>query len=95
MSADTRAAIRAHGVSIWLRADLPVLMKRVLKRDTRPLLKGGDPEAVMRQLMADRYPVYAEADLTVESRDAPHDVIVNEIITLLAARLPLAVGPSV
>jgi shikimate kinase len=62
-------------------------MRRVSKRDTRPLLKSGDPEATMRDLMAKRYPIYAEADLTVESRDVPHDVIVNEIIAALKAKL--------
>ncbi len=84
---DTRAKIRERGVSIWLRAELPVLMRRVSKRDTRPLLKSGDPEGTMRDLMAKRYPIYAEADLTVESRDVPHDVIVNEIIAALKAKL--------
>ena len=84
---DTRAKIREKGVSIWLRAELPVLMRRVSKRDTRPLLKTGDPETTMRDLMDKRYPIYAEADLTVESRDVPHDVIVNEIIAALKAKL--------
>jgi shikimate kinase len=84
---DTRANIRERGVSIWLRAELPVLMRRVSKRDTRPLLKSGDPEATMRDLMAKRYPVYAEADITIESRDVPHDVIVNEVIAALKAKL--------
>lgn len=84
---ETRAKIRERGVSVWLRADLPVLMRRVSKRDTRPLLKSGDPEATMRDLMKKRYPVYAEADVTIESRDVPHDVIVNEIIAALKAKL--------
>ena len=77
---DTRAAIRERGVSVWLRADLPVLMRRVQKRDNRPLLKKGDPETVMRDLIAARYPIYAEADMTIESREVPHDVIVGEVI---------------
>ncbi|MFN3869634.1 MAG: shikimate kinase [Hyphomicrobiaceae bacterium] len=85
MSAETRAAVKAQGLSIWLRADLPVLMRRVGKRNTRPLLRTDDPEAVMRRLMNERYPVYAEADITVESRDVSHDVIVDEIIEALAA----------
>jgi shikimate kinase len=84
---ETRAKIRERGVSVWLRADLPVLMRRVSKRDTRPLLKSGDPEATMRDLMKKRYPVYAEADVTIESRDVPHDVIVNEVIASLKAKL--------
>lgn len=95
MNADTRASIRKHGISIWLRAELPVLMKRVSKRDTRPLLRTSDPEAVMRQLMETRYPVYAEADLVVESRDVPHDVIVNEIIEGLSARAAVAPAPGI
>ena len=84
---ETRAKIRERGVSVWLRADLPVLMRRVSKRDTRPLLKSGDPEATMRDLMRKRYPVYAEADVTIESRDVPHDVIVNEVIAALKTKL--------
>jgi shikimate kinase len=87
MNADTRASIMAHGLSVWLKADLRVLLKRVGRRDNRPLLASGDPEAVMKTLMAERYPVYAEADLTVESRDVPHDVIVTAVIEALAAKL--------
>lgn len=86
---ETRVNIRERGISIWLRADLPVLMRRVSKRDTRPLLKSGDPEATMRDLMAKRYPIYADADIIVESRDVPHDVIVNEVIAALKTKLAL------
>jgi shikimate kinase len=86
----TRAEIRDNGISIWLRAELPVLMRRVGKRDSRPLLKGGDPEAVMRDLIAARYPIYAEADITVESRDVPHESIVTEIVEALAGHPALA-----
>ncbi len=92
---ETRAKIRERGVSVWLRAELPVLMRRVSKRDTRPLLKTGDPEATMRDLMAKRYPVYAEADVTVESRDVPHDVIVNEVIAALKSKLASVPAASV
>ncbi|MDQ8699924.1 shikimate kinase [Hyphomicrobium sp. LHD-15] len=91
----TREMIRDTGLSIWLRAELPVLMRRVAKRDTRPLLKGGDPEAVMRKLMEARYPIYAEADLTVESRDVPHDSIVAEIIEALSRHPALAQASSI
>ncbi|MBL8567369.1 MAG: shikimate kinase [Hyphomicrobiaceae bacterium] len=90
MSPDTRAAVRQNGLSIWLKAELPVLMRRVSKRSTRPLLRTDDPEAVMRRLMAERYPVYAEADITIESRDVAHDVIVDEIIAALLASGRLA-----
>lgn len=87
MSEETRANIKARGISIWLRAELPVLMRRVARRDNRPLLKVDDPEAVMRGLIETRYPVYAGADITVESRDVPHEVIVGEILDALAQRL--------
>ena len=85
MHPETRRCVRENGISIWLRADLPVLMRRVMKRDTRPLLREGNPEATMRKLIETRYPVYAEADMTVESREEPHDVIVAEILNRLAA----------
>ncbi|KWT66215.1 Shikimate kinase I, AroE I [Hyphomicrobium sulfonivorans] len=81
MCEETRAAILQDGVSIWLRAELPLLVRRVGKRGHRPLLKVADPEAVLRDLMAKRYPVYETADLTVESRDVPHEVIVDEIVS--------------
>jgi shikimate kinase len=95
ITAETRHKIREAGISIWLRAELQVLMRRVGKRDSRPLLKCGDPEQVMRSLMATRYPIYAEADLTVESRDIPHDGIVAEIIAALARHPALAQPTSI
>ncbi|MFN3745105.1 MAG: shikimate kinase [Hyphomicrobiaceae bacterium] len=90
MNAETRAAIKAAGISVWLRADLDVLMRRVAKRDNRPLLKADDPVAIMQNLMEQRYPVYAEADIIIDSRDTTHEVIVNEIIAALVARTDLA-----
>jgi shikimate kinase len=84
MNADTRATIRRHGIAIWLRADFDLLMRRVRRRSNRPLLHNADPEAVMRKLIEERYPVYAEADLTVDSRDIAHASIVNSIIRNLA-----------
>ncbi len=92
MNEETRAAIKASGISIWLRADLDVLMRRVTKRDNRPLLRAPDPAAVMKGLMDQRYPVYALADITVESRDTTHDVIVNEIVNALLALLERGAG---
>src|SRR5215218_7449147 len=85
MSEEIRARIAELGVSIWLRADLDVLMRRVRKRSNRPLLQNPDPEGTMRHLMDVRYPVYAQADVTVMSHEAPHDRVVNEIIKLLSA----------
>jgi shikimate kinase len=84
MNAETRAAIGQSGISVWLKADLPLLVRRVAKRSNRPLLKTGDPDVVMQSLMDARYPVYAQADITVESRDVPHEVIVAEILERLA-----------
>jgi shikimate kinase len=93
MNVETRSNISQAGISVWLKADLSLLMKRVLRRDNRPLLKTVDPEAKMRELMDQRYPIYAEADVIVESRDIAHDVIVEEILDLLAER-SFAVGPD-
>jgi shikimate kinase len=84
MNEETRRNIRASGVSIWLRADLPLLMKRVKRRSNRPLLRTEDPEAAMRKLMDLRYPVYAEADITVDSRDVAHTAMVGDVIRALA-----------
>ena len=83
MNADTRALIRAKAVSVWLKADFEVLMKRIKRRTDRPMLKTADPAATLRQLMDVRYPVYAEADITVESREVLHEVIVEEILDRL------------
>ena len=89
MTVETRALIARHAVSVWLRADVEVLMNRVRKRSNRPLLKTADPEATMRALIDVRSPVYALADVTVQSREVPHDVIVGEILAALAV-LPLS-----
>jgi len=86
MNADTRALIRLKGVSVWLKAELDVLMKRIKRRGDRPLLKTDDPAATLTALIAERYPVYAEADLTVASRDVPHESIVEEIVAALRQR---------
>jgi shikimate kinase len=91
MSEQTRENIKARGISIWLKAELPLLMKRVMRRDNRPLLRTSDPEARMRELMQIRHPIYAEADMTVESRDVPHDEMVASVISALC-RGPLAVA---
>jgi shikimate kinase len=80
MNEETRTRIAEHGISVWLRADLDVLMRRVRKRATRPLLQNPDPEGTMRQLMAIRNPVYALANLTVDSHEAPHDRVVIDVM---------------
>ena len=84
MNEETRARIAESGVSVWLRADLDVLMRRVRKRATRPLLQNPDPEGTMRQLMTIRHPVYALADLTVDSHEAPHDRVVIDVMKAVA-----------
>lgn len=84
MDPATRALIKQLGLSVWLRADIGLLMERVLKRPTRPLLKNSDPRGTMEKLMAERYPIYAEADLTVDSNGGPHDAIVQKILAHLA-----------
>jgi shikimate kinase len=91
MNEGTRAAVRAKAISVWLKADFDVLVRRVKRRSTadRPMLQG-DPAQRIRELIALRYPVYAEADVTVMSRDVPHDTIVNEIVAALAERLGVA-----
>jgi shikimate kinase len=84
MNDETRKRISDKAVSVWLRADLNLLLKRVLKRNTRPLLASGNPEETMRKLVELRYPVYAEANVTVESRDVQHAQMTNEVIKSLA-----------
>jgi shikimate kinase len=84
MNAETRDKIRGHGLSLWLKADLDLLLKRVAKRNDRPLLLKEDPAIVMKRLIDQRYPIYAEADITVESRDVQHGQMVNDVIKALA-----------
>ena len=80
MNADTRALVRTKAVSVWLKADFDVLMKRIKRRTDRPMLKTADPAATLKQLMDVRYPVYAQADITIESREVLHEIIVEEIL---------------
>ncbi|MCZ7643371.1 MAG: shikimate kinase [Pseudorhodoplanes sp.] len=88
MNAATRALIREKGISVWLRADFEVLLRRIRRRNDRPMLKTADPAATLRQLIDVRYPVYTEADITIESRDVLHDVIVGEIVERLCEIVP-------
>lgn len=83
MNADTRARIAELGISIWLKADVDVLMRRVRKRSNRPLLRTADPEGTMRRLLAEREPVYAQADITLISSDDPHEVVVEAALAEL------------
>lgn len=83
MHEETRARIASTAISVWLRADLPVLMRRVRRRSNRPLLRNPDPEGTMRGLMDVRHPIYALADLTVDSCETPHDRVVDEVVVAL------------
>jgi len=92
MNAETRAAIKAKGISVWLKADFDVLMRRIKRRNDRPLLKTDDPATKLQELIDLRYPTYALADLTVQSRDVVHEKIVDEIVGALAGHLGVAGG---
>ena len=83
MNPVTRVLMRQRATTVWLRADLDTLVKRVSRRDDRPLLKNADPRVVMSELMEKRYPTYGEADLVVDSRDGPHNLTVDAVIAAL------------
>ena len=87
MDADTRALMRAKAVTVWLRADLDVLYDRVRRRTHRPLLRQGDPKEILGRLMTQRYPVYAEADIIVDSTAQPADRTTEQVIEALQAHL--------
>jgi shikimate kinase len=88
MNEATRALIKERGVSVWLSAELDLLLRRISKRKAeRPMLQTDDPAATLRDLLTTRQPIYAQADITVQSRDVPHDAIVTEIIEALTAFL--------
>jgi shikimate kinase len=91
MNSDTREKVKERGISIWLKADLHVLLRRVAKRNDRPLLRE-DPEGVLRKLIDQRYPFYATADVTVESRDVQHGQMVNDVVKALADWPGLEIG---
>jgi len=90
MREETRGRVRDKAVSIWLKADAEVIMKRVRRRTDRPLLQNADPEATVGRLLGEREPVYATADLTILSRDVPHDKIVDECMEALHTKLSAA-----
>jgi shikimate kinase len=87
MNEQTRKTIAGRGVSVWLKADIEILMERVSKKQNRPLLKDPDPRGVMERLIAERYPTYAKADVTVSTRDERKEVIATEVIDALAIAL--------
>jgi shikimate kinase len=87
MREETRSRVRDKAVSIWLKADADVIMKRVRRRSDRPLLQNADPEGTVARLLGEREPIYQLADITIWSRDVPHERIVDECLAALHARL--------
>jgi shikimate kinase len=82
----TRGRIAENAVSVWLRAPLELLLARIERRNTRPLLKGGNPREKLEQLLAEREPLYAQADIVVDAAEAPHGITVERILTALAGK---------
>jgi shikimate kinase len=94
MDAETRGLMQAKAVTVWLRAELDVLHDRVKKRSHRPLLRQGDPRDILAKLMEQRYPIYAEADIVVESTAQPADRTTDQVIEALGAYLAAATVPA-
>ena len=89
---ETRERIAAAGISIWLKADAEIIMRRVRRRADRPLLKTADPDATVARLIAERHPLYELADLVVDSHDVPHDKVVDDCVAALTGLLTPAVA---
>ena len=85
MDDETRALIAERGLSVWLRADLDLLVQRCSRRNTRPLLQNGDPREILQKLIDERYPVYGESDITVDAGDRDHEDTVDYVIEQLNA----------
>jgi shikimate kinase len=98
MDAQTREHVRRRGISVWLRADLDLLLARVARRDNRPLLKDGDRRAILARLMEQRHPIYAEADIVVDSIDGPPELTLAHVLDALNRHLaespPGSAGPD-
>ncbi|WP_377842692.1 shikimate kinase [Bosea sp. UC22_33] len=94
MNAETRARVKELGISIWLKAEPEVLMRRVRRNAKRPLLQTADPEATLRRMLTEREPIYALADITIQSSDEPHEVVVGETIAALGDYLAPAPGAT-
>lgn len=93
MNANTRERIRQSAISVWLRADLDLLVRRTSRRGGRPLLAHGDPRATLERLMAERYPIYAEADMTVDTTDENIERMVDRILVSLQERVESGAAP--
>ena len=88
MDPDTRARIHEAAISVWLKAPVDLLLERVLRKDTRPLLRNTDSRTALERLLKEREPVYAQADVIIESDEGPHDSVVRRILTALDDRHP-------
>ena len=96
MREETRSRVREKAVSVWLKADADIIMRRVKRRADRPLLQTADPAATVSRLLSEREPVYQHADVTIASRDVPHDKIVDECLDALRDRLAgVATAPAI
>ncbi len=87
MNDETRALIQQKAVSVWLKVDVDVLVRRVGRKEVRPLLAGRDPARMLTDLAHQRYPIYAQADVTVETGDTSHKTAVDAVIDALRAHL--------
>lgn len=87
VSEETRALVNAEAISIWLKAEADILFERVSRRSNRPLLKTANPRQTLEKLIAERYPIYADAHVTVLSRDVPQDVVAADVIEAVLAHL--------
>jgi shikimate kinase len=87
MNPDTRAKIRLQGISVWLKADFAVLLRRIKRKNDRPLFMNGDPETTLKRLLTEREPLLAEADIVVVSQDSPHETTMEAIVTELERML--------
>ena len=85
VNTETRALVKRTAVSVWIKADFELLFQRVSRRSNRPLLKTANPRETLQSLIDARYPIYAEADVTVVSRDVPQDQVATEVIDTLIA----------
>jgi shikimate kinase len=86
MDSETRARIKDEAISIWLKANIELLLERVTRKDTRPLLRNTDNRAALERLLMEREPVYAQADIMIESDGGPHDAVIKRILAALDAR---------
>ena len=87
VNSETRALVKAEAISVWLKANADVLFERVSRRSNRPLLKTPNPRATLEKLIEERYPIYADADITVPSREVPQDVVAQDVIDAVLAYL--------